>query len=87
MKRLNQFRIDAGYSIADIASAAGVDESTACRWLSGTAEPDEEQAAKLASIFGIDPHDFDEPEPTETGRRFDRLRSRFAAPGRLTLAR
>lgn len=78
MKRLNQLRIDAGLSIADIAGAAGVDNDTACGWLSGRSLPDEKQQAMLASLFGVHASDLDEPEINEPPRKIDRIIHRLS---------
>ena len=87
MKRLNQFRIEAGYSIADIARSTGVDQSTACRWLCGTAYPEAEQREKLAALFGVDAQELDEHDAETARRRIDRFRSRLTVSRRMMASR
>lgn len=80
MKHLNQLRVDAGYSIADLARMMHVDERTACRWLSGRDNPSTDQRGQLARILCVDPetlHDDDAP----THRRGEHLRARLAVAG------
>lgn len=80
MKRLNQLRLESGYSITDIALLMRVDEETACQWLSGRQLPDRRQQEQLAAIFRVQVHDLDGEEP-ETSKRIDKLRNRLASAG------
>jgi transcriptional regulator with XRE-family HTH domain len=87
LKHLNQLRIDAGYSIADIARIANVSEATACRWLSGTGQPDIHQQRILATTFGVDIDELDERESTPQSRPMDRLRHRLTTTNRWNSSR
>ena len=77
MRKLNRLRIDAGYSIADIARLMQVQEHIACGWLSGTVEPHPEQRRKLARILHVSPDALmDAPRPERQGG--DSLLNRLA---------
>ncbi len=80
MRRLNQLRLEAGYSISDIALLMRVDEETACQWLSGQELPDSQQQEQLALMFRVQVHDLNGEEPATTNR-IDRLRDRLASAG------
>lgn len=80
MKQLNELRLDAGYTIADIARLTGVDEVTACRWLCGNARLDPDQKQRLATVLGVDPWQLDD-RPVIGVRRIDRLRGRLGGTG------
>ncbi len=82
-KILNHLRIDAGYSIADVARMMHVDEHTACGWLCGRAYPTADERARLAAIFSVDP-DLLLPGGDAASRRNDKLRTRiYTAGGRM----
>lgn len=76
MRNLNQLRIDAGYSIAEIARLMQVDEATACDWLCGRVEPTPEQQRQLAFLLRVQPEELDGPV-----RHAGRLRRRMTAMG------
>ena len=80
MRHLNRLRIEAGYSISDLARITGVDDVTACRWLCGNARPDRQQQEHLAAVLGVTIRALDEPEPEQMStRKIDRLRDRLLA--------
>lgn len=82
MKHLNTLRIDAGYSIDDIARLTGVDAVTACQWLCGNACPGHQHLDRLADILGVEVEEIDEPPSEEAPpRRIDRLREKLVAVG------
>jgi transcriptional regulator with XRE-family HTH domain len=81
MKHLNQLRIAAGYSIADLADKMHVDETLACRWLCGLSRPTRAQREQLARILWVDPQMLDDPLDEELPRRSERLRQRLTAAG------
>ncbi|MBA2452285.1 MAG: helix-turn-helix transcriptional regulator [Chloroflexia bacterium] len=80
MKNLNHLRIEADYSIADLARMMAVDEQTACRWLCGRAFPNPEEIQRLAAIFSIDPQSL-VPDPAKQPGRSDKLRFKFSTAG------
>lgn len=83
MRRLNQLRLDAGYSIADVARLMQVDENVVCGWLSGKEVPPPEQRQELARILRVSPDALDDapavPRPVSLrdhiSASFSRLRS------------
>jgi transcriptional regulator with XRE-family HTH domain len=77
MKNLNHLRIEAGYSIADLARMMAVDERTACRWLCGHDSPNLDEIERLAAIFSIDPQSL-VPDPAKHSGRSDKLRVKLS---------
>ena len=78
MKHLNALRIEAGFSILDIARLLNVDDVTACRWLSGQAVPDDDQKQQLAELLQVPPADLDDDSPDETTGRVARFRRKIS---------
>jgi transcriptional regulator with XRE-family HTH domain len=78
MKHLNALRMEAGYSILDVARLLNVDDVTACRWLSGVAEPDDNQKQQLAELLEVHPADLDDDRAGEATGRVARLRRRIS---------
>jgi transcriptional regulator with XRE-family HTH domain len=78
MKHLNALRIDAGYSILDIARLLNVDDVTACRWLSGISVPDDDQKQQLAELLNVSPADLEDDRSIETPGRVARYRQKIS---------
>lgn len=82
MQQLNQFRLDADLTIADIARIAGVTDDVACRWLSGIEHPGDYHLQLLATALGIDAGALAARDTSVGRRRMERLRSRLVISGR-----
>lgn len=80
MKNLNHLRIEAGYSIADLARMLAVDERTACRWLCGREYPGPDEIGQLAAIFSVEPESLI-PGPSKQPGRSDKLRVKISSAG------
>jgi transcriptional regulator with XRE-family HTH domain len=82
MQQLNQIRLDADLTIADISRIAGVTDDVACRWLSGIEQPDDHHLQLLAAALGIDAGAIATNDTPVERRRMERLRGRFATADR-----
>lgn len=80
MMNLNHLRIEAGYSIADLARMMAVNEQTACRWLCGRDYPNPDEIEQLAAIFSVDPQSL-VPGPAKQPGRSDKLRVKLSTAG------
>lgn len=80
MKNLNHLRIEAGYSIADLARMMDVKTEIVCRWLCGSNYPDPAQIDRLAHIFDIAPQSLI-ASPSKPPRRSDKLRGKISNVG------
>lgn len=84
MDKLNLLRIEAGWSIADLARRLRVDQSTVCNWLSGQTCPAPHQLRALARLLRVEMHVLDSAgsgaqQRTGLRGRFVALGSRFRA--------
>lgn len=80
MMNLNHLRIEAGYSISELARMMAVDDRTACRWLSGRDCPSPDEIVQLAAIFSVDPASL-APSPAKQPGRTDKLRVKMSTAG------
>lgn len=80
MKMLNHLRIEAGYSITELAQMMGVENDVACRWLCGSAYPTPDETERLAAIFEVEPHSL-QPLPSKEAGRSDKLRGKISTAG------